>query len=601
MAEKLVPDTSVIIEGVVSKKITELGCSTIIIHEALLSELEHQANEGKEIGWLGLAELERLKQICSENNIHLEFGGHKPSPAQIKLATYGEIDAMIRDLAYEVGATLMTADKVQAKIARTKSIDVIEVPIKASVKKLKLEKFFDDNTMSIHLRENIFPFAKKGAPGKWNFASLSQKKLSRKEVQEIYRELVEQIPLREDAFIEIERAGSMIIQFANYRIVVTKPPFSDGWEITAVRPVKLLELEEYKLSEKLGKRIKEQAEGILIAGAPGQGKTTFARALAIYYASENKVVKTVEAPRDLILPDNITQFAISHGTPEEVHDILLLSRPDYTIFDEMRNTADFRLFADLRLSGVGMVGIVHATTPIDAIQRFIGRIELGVIPQIIDTVIFIKAGGIAKLYEVKMTVKVPAGMTEEDLARPVVTVSDFDTNRIEYEIYSYGEETVVVPVEKVSAFGKEESSAHKIAAQALEEKFKKYSRNAKIEVNGANRCTVYLPENEIGSIIGKQGKRIEKIEKELGIRIDVKEMPRTEEAIEFDVQIKKRYIQLIPKNNIISKDVDIYVNDEYLLTAKVGNKNIIKIHKFNPVGKDLLHAITTKKNIEVRA
>jgi len=40
-----------------------------------------------------------------------------------------------------------------------------------------------------------------------------------------------------------------------------------------------------------------------------------------------------------------------------------------------------------------------------------------------------------------MEVKVPSGMTEADLARPVVTVKDFETNKLEYELYSYGEET----------------------------------------------------------------------------------------------------------------------------------------------------------------
>ena len=94
---------------------------------------------------------------------------------------------------------------------------------------------------------------------------------------------------------------------------------------------------------------------------------------------------------------NITQYAISHGDAQEIHDILLLSRPDYTIFDEMRNTDDFKLFADMRLAGVGMVGVVHATNPIDAIQRFLGRIEMGVIPQIIDTVVFIKNGEIKRV------------------------------------------------------------------------------------------------------------------------------------------------------------------------------------------------------------
>jgi ATPase len=33
-----------------------------------------------------------------------------------------------------------------------------------------------------------------------------------------------------------------------------------------------------------------------------------------------------------------------------VRDILLLSRPDYTVYDEVRNTPDFELYKDLRLT-----------------------------------------------------------------------------------------------------------------------------------------------------------------------------------------------------------------------------------------------------------
>ena len=108
---------------------------------------------------------------------------------------------------------------------------------------------------------------------------------------------------------------------------------------------------------------------ILIAGAPGMGKSTFAQALATFYANQNRTVKTIEAPRDLILKDNVTQYAVSHGDLAEIHDILLLSRPDNTVFDEMRNTPDFMLYADLRLSGIGLAGVVHATTPIDANRK----------------------------------------------------------------------------------------------------------------------------------------------------------------------------------------------------------------------------------------
>ena len=41
---------------------------------------------------------------------------------------------------------------------------------------------------------------------------------------------------------------------------------------------------------------------------------------------------------------------------------------------------------------------MHASKPIDAIQRFIGKIDLGVIPQVIDTIVFIEKGRVAKVF-----------------------------------------------------------------------------------------------------------------------------------------------------------------------------------------------------------
>ncbi len=517
--EKLVPDTSVIIEGIVSLKLEkkEFKVDEIIIHEAVFAELEHQANEGKAVGFVGIDELQKLRNIAADR---IRFAGKRPSASEIRYASIGEIDAMIRQLAYEEGAVLMTADKVQARIAEAHGIQCLFVPKEMGARKLKLEDYFDETTMSVHLRENAKPVAKKGAPGNWTFVVLREDLLKQEEIKDISREIIEEARIRADGFIEIEREGSTIIQLGNFRIVTTKPPLSDGWEITAVRPVKILEIKDYSLSGKLMERISEQAEGILIAGAPGHGKSTFAQALAIYYEAKQKIVKTVEAPRDLVLPDTITQYAISRGTPEEIHDILLLSRPDYTIFDEMRNTQDFRLFTDLRLAGVGMVGVVHATKPVDAIQRFVGRIELGVIPHVIDTVIFIRNGKVDKVFSVKMVVKVPSGMTEADLARPVVEISDFNINKPEFEIYSYGEETVVIPIQK-----KEKAGANKLAEDRIKSEFLKYADNVRVDVVSDNKAIVYVPEHNIAAIIGKKGKRIEKIEKHLGISIDIQEIP----------------------------------------------------------------------------
>ncbi|MBW2977128.1 PINc/VapC family ATPase [Candidatus Woesearchaeota archaeon] len=607
--DKIVPDTSVIIEGLLSDKIrkSEIKAKEIIIHEAVLAELEHQANLGKAIGFLGLDEAKRIKELAAENNFEISFRGERPRAAEIRHASLGEIDAMIRQLAYDEDATLITSDKVQSEVALARGIRVIYFKSpERGFKKLKLERFFDETTMSVHLRENVMPYAKKGMPGNWSFVALRKAVLKQDEIQEISREIIEDAKLRSDGFIEIEREGSTIVQLGKFRIVITKPPFSDGWEITAVRPVRRLDLKDYKLSEKLMKRIAEQAEGILVAGSPGMGKTTFSQALAEFYASKEKIVKTVEAPRDLILPDNVTQYAISHGDAQEIHDILLLTRPDYTIFDEMRNTDDFKLFADLRLAGVGMVGVVHATNPIDAIQRFIGRVEMGVIPQVIDTVVFIKNGFIGKVLSLKMTVKVPSGMTEADLARPVVVVNEFETGKLEYEIYSYGEQTVVIPVQEAN---KQAKGVHKLAASAIEDEFRRYSRDAEVEVLSDNKCVVYVPERDIAKIIGKQGKNIDMIEKSLGMSIEVRELGqegKTKSAtkqteVPYQLDIKKGSIMFNLDIKMQNKDVDVYLNEEFLMTAKAGKTGLIKVKKNNNIGRIILKAINRGEKIRLVA
>lgn len=600
--EKVVPDTSVLIEGLLSEKIQkkEITLQMVIIHEAALAELEYQANQGKAVGFLGLEEIQRLRSLSGKEwQFHIK--GVRPRPQEIRHASLGEIDALIRQLAFDEDGTLLTSDLIQKEVASAKGMKVLFYEMSDAGKKLKFERFFDETTMSVHLREGVEPHSKRGRPGAWEFSSLRKALLKQEEIQEMTREIIEFAKLRKDGFVEIERAGSTIVQLGSYRIVITKPPFSDGWEITAVRPVKRLVLDEYQLSEKLRQRISEQAEGILVAGAPGMGKSTFVQALAGYYASQSKVIKTVEAPRDLVLPEKVTQYAISYGDAAEVHDILLLSRPDYTLFDEMRNTEDFKLFADLRLAGVGMVGVVHATNPVDAIQRFLGRVEMGVIPQIVDTVLFIKNGGIESVLSLSMTVKVPSGMTEADLARPVVVINDFESEKLVYEIYSYGEQTVVVPVTETPTTG----GVHKLAGETIKQSLAKYASDIDVDVISNNKCVVTVPEKNVSRIIGKQGSTIAKIEEQLGMSIDVrskehKEEPKQEgKEVPYEIRHKKNAIILDLGMNMQHKDVDLYLGEEFLATTKAGKTGLIKVKKTNEHGKAIMDALHQGEKIRL--
>lgn len=586
--KKYVVDTSVLIEKLVTKLIDKKEIDgTILIPNAVIAELEHQANKGLEIGFLGLEEIQELRKKTK-----IEFIGERPSESQIRLAKSGEIDALIRELAYKEDAVLITADLVQSESAKAFGLKVKYFEARVPKERLEFENYFDERTMSIHIVENCHVYGKKGKPGEWKLEQISKDKLDRKQVQEISKEIVEKSRIDPDAFVEISRQGSTIIQYKNYRVVIVRPPVADGWEITIVKPLKKLNIEEYNLGEELHNRVKEKSRGVIIAGEVGSGKSTFAQALGEFYSRNGRIVKTVESPRDLQLPNEITQYSKNFATSEEIHDILFLSRPDNIIFDEMRDTPDFNLYADLRLAGSECIGVIHSASAIDAVQRFIPRLDVGMIPSIIDTILFIDKGAIGKVLSLKMKVKVPTGMMEADLARPVVEARDFLSNKLEYEIYSYGEQTVVIAVDDIKTKG-----VDGIAQKSIEREFRKYCDNVAVELEGKNRAIVYVPEESISRIIGKKGKKIEKIERKLGISIGIKELEREKKNVGFKIQDDKNVLRIFTEPGL---DVDVYMDNEFLLTAISSRRGEIKIHKKSNVGRQILKAIEQKKKLELK-
>jgi len=293
-------------------------------------------------------------------------------------------------------------------------------------------------------------------------------------------------------------------------------------------------------------------------------------------------------------------------------DILLLVRPDYTIYDEVRKTNDFKTFADMRLAGVGMVGVVHSTRGIDALQRLIGRVEFGIIPQVVDTVIFLKKGEIELVYDVHFAVKVPSGMTEADLARPVIEVRNFATNKVEYEIYLFSKQVVVMAVSP-----KERGSAKptwKFAAREIERAIDKYAKApVTVEILSDTRANVYVSDRDISHVIGKGGKNIEKVEDALGIDIDVlqtndesqrsqdnqKEAPQkaTKNA---EIDLADRHV-IVTSNARPGEIVDVLIDDDYLFTATIGRGGEIKVTKGTNIANRILDALDRGARIMMRS
>ena len=602
--ECIIPDTSAVIIGAVSELIEngDFDYPEVIVPEAVVCELEHQANAKRSEGRKGLEELQKLQKMQDEGELAVTFKGKRPTNYDIKYAKNGEIDSIIRDLARSEFGTLLTNDRVQAEVAKAQGIPVYYFEQKYVHKALSIEKYFDDNTMSVHFKENVVPMAKKGKPGHIDFVKLSNRPYSYSELNEIVDEILDKAKTDSKTYLESDLEGSFVVQSREYRISIAYPPFAEGLEITAVRPVANIDLNEYRLSDKLLERIRTSAEGILISGSPGAGKSTFVQAIAKYYSSKlNKVVKTMESPRDLQLPDEITQYAPLEGSMENTADVLLLVRPDYTIYDELRKNTDFNIFADMRLAGVGMIGVVHATRPIDAIQRIASRVELGVIPSIVDTSIYIENGAVTSVYETKMTVKVPSGMKEADLARPVIEVRDFETGELKNEIYTYGEQTIVMDMDLVNGGGsgetKEKSSVDVIAEAEILRKIKRIlPKKAKVDVEviSPDRANIYIPEKYVAKIIGKNGKRIAEIEQDIGISLGVEvidEKPVDKTPIEVEItHTRKQMILELGKENG-RHNFDILIEGEYLLTATTSKKGEIRIKNGNELSDFIMEAI----------
>ena len=593
---KYVPDTSTIINGQFLKYLEEQEeVESIILSRVVIAEIENMANQGKTTGMAALEELQRMRDYCAKTAVELLIDGYRPTVNQIKGAPGGELDAQIRDLASEYDAILVTSDRVMAEIGKAEGLAVVFIKEETRSIGKKIEDYFDENTMSIHLRENNLPLAKKGFPGNFKLVPVEgEKVLTRDLLDELAKDVIERASREKDSFIESDKHGTSVIQLMKSRIVIIRPPFSDAMEITAVRPIVKLTLKDYEIDSKLLQRIETKAEGIIIAGPPGAGKSTFATALAENYADMDRIVKTFENPRDLQVDNRITQMSGFEGDISASADLVLLMRPDYVIYDELRKTKDFETYSDLRLAGIGLIGVVHATQAIDGIQRFIKRVDLGVIPSIVDTIIFISEGGISKVYTLEITVALPTGMAEKDLSRPVILVRDFHTNKTEFEIYTFGEQIVVSPI------GKNHKSRSKstgrpayvsnVTPSDIEKVLKRYSiYDYNFEFEPPNSLTLFVSNKDRPRVIGKDGRTIEEIEQKLGLSITVKSLDEMDE-MEFVIDIYpiKNKVNLVFPQVCIGKDVIVTVNGTNIVQLTVGKSGEVSIAKNSQVGKLLM-------------
>jgi ATPase len=194
-------------------------------------------------------------------------------------------------------------------------------------------------------------------------------------------------------------------------------------------------------------------------------------------------------------------------------------------------------------------------------------------------------------------------MVEQDLARPVIEISDFESGLLEYEIYTFGEENVIVPVTESET----QSGVHKLAAEKIRETMRRFDPNPKIEILSDNRVKVMVKKDSIPSLIGKGGSTISELEKILHVHIDVveKESDASHESqersggVRFDFSESANSLMFDVDKRYNGALAEIYVNDRYVATSRVARHGKIKISKRSDEGKALSRLASSKSDIEI--
>jgi ATPase len=334
--------------------------------------------------------------------------------------------------------------------------------------------------------------------------------------------------------------------------------------------------------------------------------------------------------------------------------VLLLVRPDFVIFDELRKTEDFSVFADMRLAGIGMVGVIHANGVRDALQRFSDRVDFSVIPQIINTVVFLKQGVITKIYDIGFTIKVPEGMGSEMHIRPVTTVTDHETGELVIDVFRYDGETIVMPVmappaapavqpqapvsrpslPQIQHIGqpvttpqaprmperapepKKESDDRpgwKLTEKEIQREIGRYTEGfVDVQMVSDTKAIVYIDDKDVPAAIGKGGKNVSGIVNKLGIGIDIKprsefdrQQPQPKADEEFNlgggikIQTDKKQLTIIATGES-GKIVDVFAGKEYLFTATVNDQGEINLAKSSSIAQEMIRRYTNNENIKLR-
>ena len=140
----------------------------------------------------------------------------------------------------------------------------------------------------------------------------------------------------------------------------------------------------------------------------------------------------------------------------------------------------------------------------------------------------------------------------------------------------------------------------KLAESKIKDVMRRFDPGAQIEMISDNRVQVRVSNDVVPRIIGKGGSTVTELEKMLGIKIDVDvKRPSLGEEIDFDIAEAGSSVMITVQQEAIGRMVDIYKEDEFILSSQIGKKARIKLDKRSENGRKIVNSILTGDKLRV--
>ena len=179
-----------------------------------------------------------------------------------------------------------------------------------------------------------------------------------------------------------------------------------------------------------------------------------------------------------------------------------------------------------------------------------------------------------------------------------------DSNNLEYEIYTFGEENVIIPVSKKQ----KKLGIESLAEEKIIERLRRYDPNPQVEFLSDSRIKVYVSKDSIAGIIGRNGSNIKELESSLNLHIDVEEINSeyvsnsnltNANDVPFDFSASRTSLLLDVGKLYSGNSADIHVDGEFLFSSRIGRKGQIKILKRSNDGKKFARFAHSKSSVPV--